>query len=746
MLRKLICAMHPHSRLGGALLLCMMLVPCSSCGAGSARLPPAPASAPLALGAPEPARLVAGTEHACAIQSERVLCWGNPQRRALGETVMRGHERPLGPFWVRDVGQPLELAAGDSFTCALASTGSVVCWGRLPDALSLGRGGWTGGLEALREEAERTRRVVIDHWQDVVDLDARGNGMCAVHRDGTISCAGAGVGGVEFGSPPDAEGRIERRGDAQSVAVGGRHVCILKRDGRVACAGPYGFDGAEEEDRREPPRAREVAGLSDIVQIASGDAFACALDRAGAVSCWGRSIPRGETSSATTTPVPIEGASPARAIVAGTAHACALGRDGRVRCWGDGWYGQLGDGTTLDRRGAVEVAGISGVVELTAGSEFSCARHAGGISCWGRNDVGQLGMGELPPPIFLTTVEDVSDAIDIDVGGGHACAVASDGRVACWGNDNFGQLGDGPGAPASRTPLWVEGLSDVVDVELGSLSSCARTSDGTVYCWGRWLGGELLVHLERDAQRVPDRPSRAEELAGAQALALEGSYGCAIEADGQVMCWGLNGDGEIDVVRAPGIVTPAVALAVGDRATCAVGADGILHRWEDSHLTYSVPTTLGGEAARFVDVGCGFRTCGVTDRRELACWDHDGTPLTELALTDVRSLRCGGDSCCAITGASLQCWGGVGLSTEDYYARIRNESVLVPFELPARDPVAFGVGRDFVCWAERGGPVRCLGIDNRVGTLGGATPDFSTRPVTVGSPVEPPERSQSSAL
>jgi alpha-tubulin suppressor-like RCC1 family protein len=75
-------------------------------------------------------------------------------------------------------------------------------------------------------------------------------------------------------------------------------------------------------------------------------------------------------------------------------HSCARLADGAVRCWGNNGSGQLGDGTVVDRRAPVAVAGLDGVAQLAAGGEHTCARMLDGtVRCWGLNASGQLGDG-----------------------------------------------------------------------------------------------------------------------------------------------------------------------------------------------------------------------------------------------------------------------------------------------------------------------------------------------------------------
>src|SRR2546423_1631315 len=81
-------------------------------------------------------------------------------------------------------------------------------------------------------------------------------------------------------------------------------------------------------------------------------------------------------------------------LSADASHACHVVNDGTVRCWGDNGFGQLGDGTTIDRLIPVAVSGLTNAVAIAAGSCHTCAlRAAGTARCWGSNGSGQLGDG-----------------------------------------------------------------------------------------------------------------------------------------------------------------------------------------------------------------------------------------------------------------------------------------------------------------------------------------------------------------
>ena len=66
-----------------------------------------------------------------------------------------------------------------------------------------------------------------------------------------------------------------------------------------------------------------------------------------------------------------------------------------MACWGEGAFGQLGLGHTQRALTPTNVPGLSGVVDLVAGSSSTCARDGGGaVRCWGDAADGRLGDGQ----------------------------------------------------------------------------------------------------------------------------------------------------------------------------------------------------------------------------------------------------------------------------------------------------------------------------------------------------------------
>jgi alpha-tubulin suppressor-like RCC1 family protein len=65
--------------------------------------------------------------------------------------------------------------------------------------------------------------------------------------------------------------------------------------------------------------------------------------------------------------------------------------------------------------------------------------------CWGANNYGQLGDGTGLQRLVPTAVSgDVTFAqVSAAVGGVHACGISRAGRAYCWGHNGEGELGDG---------------------------------------------------------------------------------------------------------------------------------------------------------------------------------------------------------------------------------------------------------------------------------------------------------------
>jgi len=83
-----------------------------------------------------------------------------------------------------------------------------------------------------------------------------------------------------------------------------------------------------------------------------------------------------------------------------------------------------------------------------------------------------------------------SRATAIAAGAVHTCALVADGSAYCWGQNVRGQLGIGSTENQNRATAVVGGLR-FRSLYAGGAETCGITVDGVEYCWGMNQDGQL---------------------------------------------------------------------------------------------------------------------------------------------------------------------------------------------------------------------------------------------------------------
>ncbi|HEX9225105.1 MAG TPA: Ig-like domain-containing protein [Arthrobacter sp.] len=234
-------------------------------------------------------------------------------------------------------------------------------------------------------------------------------------------------------------------------------------------------------------------------QLASGYNFSCGLAPDHRAYCWGNNehgqLGDGSTTWRPTIGPPVgAGLSLAALAVSGSMTSmCGLADDGKAYCWGFNYFGQLGDGTTIDRATPVAVATPLRFVELAAGGYHTCGRTATHeVYCW----------GILPGTQILSTTPTLISAQPplghISAGLWNACLLTTTGEARCWGYNGNGSIGDGTAIDRS-TPTAVAGGLRFAALRMSSTHVCGVALDDRMYCWGSNQTGEVGdgTHINR---------------------------------------------------------------------------------------------------------------------------------------------------------------------------------------------------------------------------------------------------------
>jgi alpha-tubulin suppressor-like RCC1 family protein len=322
-------------------------------------------------------------------------------------------------------------------------------------------------------------------------------------------------------------------------------IAIVASSAGASC----GFDGAALV---LAPADAAIRGTA--YQVSAGQASTCALVL-GAALCWGSNVEGGLGTGDTqdqSSPVAVQTSAVFSSVVVGDVHACGLEvGTNQVDCWGGNSFGQLGSGDGGARAVPAAVGLGQSALEISAGYEFSCAVLADrSLWCWGENDEGQLGQGDtfgagnsaVPLRVASTT-----PWMHVAAGQGHACGIQSPGTLWCWGRNTSDELGLGPNqAIQIRTPTRLGVDQDWAAVDLGQDSACALKQDGSLWCWGANTFDQLGFAGGPDAgARTAAVPTRVDADTDWAEVSIDTFDACGVKRDGTLWCWGRNLEGQL---------------------------------------------------------------------------------------------------------------------------------------------------------------------------------------------------------
>ena len=470
------------------------------------------AHAATGIGGKSVTKISVGTNHTCAVANARVFCWGSNEDGQLGDRNggwLRWSTVPVAAAIDGNSAlngkEVVDVSAGDKFTCAVASDGSVACWGK-GDNGRLGTNSTSGSTYPV----SIYKAGAFNGQRGSSLAKASGSTMCVITTTGKPYCWGYGIDGGQ--SIP-----------ASSSAT--TNCSASSPTGR-----PSGTSTTTIFESKQPV----AVPSAEILTAADGSDYFTGLSKSGKAYYWGMYGYRQDVTYTNVTTcrytcrgvkVAFKDTSDSRIILAGSYPKASRSVNGSTQSGKNSSTGSSttktgrqvttthsnGSKTTYTDYGgpnnvAYNVHSYNGGTTDTTSEPINNGATATGGSCgtythygFTKNianpSVGQK-VATLPQATSITSgVSVFSGNVYDDL----FCAVAT-ATTQCdghGGNTKFGQLGNGSNSQLSNPQAvisngWLAG-KQITQLSTGSTGYTCAIANGAVGCWGINSNGQLGI-------------------------------------------------------------------------------------------------------------------------------------------------------------------------------------------------------------------------------------------------------------
>ncbi|HXQ30000.1 MAG TPA: Ig-like domain-containing protein [Gemmatimonadales bacterium] len=365
-----------------------------------------------------------GYVHSCGVAIGGAYCWGYNVYGGLGETNGSLQYDSVPALVSGGVQFTQVVAGGEFFSCGLTSAGAAYCWGYNPNG-QLGNGATGTALQSTPVAVSAPGSGAVTYTQ----ISAGYTHVCALATGGTVYCWGSnGSGESGTGASPSAGNiltptKVSGSIVFKSVSAGYNFTCGVS----TAASGANGYcwgtnNNGQLGDSLPIPGA--TVGYDSVpllvgngrvnlnwTALSAGYDHTCGVLKSvvsgfGNGQCWGSGgsgqlgVGMTTTTSDSLPVVYVSGALTWSSISASAENfTCGVVSATNVgSCWGLDADGELGDGSNTEQNVPVNVAGTLAFTAINIGGLGSPYYHACGlvgtsVYCWGGNTFGQLGIG-----------------------------------------------------------------------------------------------------------------------------------------------------------------------------------------------------------------------------------------------------------------------------------------------------------------------------------------------------------------
>ena len=298
-------------------------------------------------------------------------------------------------------------------------------------------------------------------------------------------------------------------------------------------------------DRSSPT---QVGTTNNWAQVSAGATHSAVVTPNGEIYAWGNNnvgvLGLNDTVNRSS-PTQVGGLTNWSQGSAGQNMCVAVKTDGTLWSWG---YrldnsGQLGLNDDVTRSSPTQVGGLANWAEVKATNNGFCvARKTDGtLWAWGNNGGGQLGQNNTTKRSSPVQVGSLTTWSQVSAGGQHCAAIKTDGTLWTWGNNAHGFLGLNDTTYRS-SPVQVGALTNWSKVSAGGGGCMVIKTDGTLWIWGRGSSGRLGLN-DIDSRSSPVQVGSLTNWS--QVAAGMTYFSTAIQSDGEIYAWGVNGSGRL---------------------------------------------------------------------------------------------------------------------------------------------------------------------------------------------------------
>jgi alpha-tubulin suppressor-like RCC1 family protein len=362
------------------------------------------------------------------------------------------------------------------------STGSYLWVTGLNDYSQLGNGNSTG-LESFN---------IINSNSSWKMISGGAYHTVGIKSDNSLWAWGYnGVGSVGDGTTTDRTTAVPigSSSDWKTVSAGRHHTLGIKNDGSLWVWGYniYGQLGLGDTNDRSAPV--KLGSDLDWKDAFTGGYTSYAIKNDGSLWSWGVNgygqLGLGDVVQRNS-PTRVGTENNWKKIEAGYQHTIGLKTNGTIWGWGYNAWGSIGDGTTADKISPVQIGSATNWSDISAGggdynspwgTSFGI-KTDGSLWGWGRNDYGNIGDGTIINKVVPTRVGAESDWKSVSGGNVNTMAIKTDGSLWGWGYSGDGRHGGGISWLQNNSPKRIGYSNNWTSVNADRASAFALT--GTV--------------------------------------------------------------------------------------------------------------------------------------------------------------------------------------------------------------------------------------------------------------------------